>query len=86
LKFVHTADTHLGFEVLKVAASDSRGRQRRADSILGNFLKVIDHALETGADLFIHSGDLFNKFYIPRERLDDLVQPFRRLSKAGIPW
>jgi DNA repair exonuclease SbcCD nuclease subunit len=85
LKFVHTADTHLGFEVLKVAASDSRGRQRRADSILGNFLKVIDHALETGADLFIHSGDLFNKFYIPRERLDDLVQPFRRLSKAGIP-
>src|SRR4030042_375328 len=50
LKFVHTADTHLGFEVLKVAASDSRGRQKRADSILGNFLKVIDHALESDAD------------------------------------
>ncbi|MBS1237167.1 MAG: metallophosphoesterase, partial [Deltaproteobacteria bacterium] len=85
MKFVHTADTHLGFEVLKVAASDSRGRQRRADSILGNFFKVIDHTLESEADLFIHSGDLFNKFYIPRERLDDLIQPFRRLSEAGIP-
>jgi len=51
---------------LKCSRSPHRtaGGAEKADSILGNFLKVIDHTLESEADLFIHSGDLFNKFYI----------------------
>ena len=35
------------------------------------------------ADLYIHSGDLFNKYYIPMEVLDLLVQPLLNLSKQG---
>jgi DNA repair protein SbcD/Mre11 len=85
LKFVHTADTHLGFEVLRTAPADDEGRQRRAQSVFENFLAVVEHALAAEADLFIHSGDLFNKHYLPREKLDDLVSPFERLSRAGVP-
>jgi DNA repair exonuclease SbcCD nuclease subunit len=85
LKFVHTADTHLGFEIIKTATPDEDGRRRRGEWIFDNFLAVVNHALSIQADLFIHSGDLFNKYYIPRERLDDLVRPFADLSKAGIP-
>jgi exonuclease SbcD len=85
LKFVHTADTHLGFEITKIAQSDPRGRKSRADSIFQNFVSVVQHAMEMGADLFIHSGDLFNKYYIPREILDELIQPFMDLVSKGIP-
>jgi DNA repair protein SbcD/Mre11 len=83
LKFVHTADTHLGFEITRMAQSDPGGRGRRADSIFRNFRSTVEHALEIEADLFIHSGDFFNKYYIPREILDDLVQPFSELIAAG---
>jgi DNA repair exonuclease SbcCD nuclease subunit len=85
LKFVHTADTHLGFEITKTAQSDPHGRKSRADSIFQNFVTVVDHALEIEADLFIHSGDLFNKHTIPRDILDALIEPFMDLASAGIP-
>jgi DNA repair exonuclease SbcCD nuclease subunit len=85
LKFVHTADTHLGFEITKIGQSDPQGRQNRADSIFENFVAIVEHAIEIEADLFIHSGDLFNKYYIPRDVLDELIRPFRDLVRAGIP-
>jgi hypothetical protein len=43
------------------AQGDPKGRLNRADVIFRNFERVTQHALEIGADLFIHSGDLFNK-------------------------
>jgi exonuclease SbcD len=85
LKFIHTADTHLGFEITKIAQSDPGGRRNRADSMFENFVSIVKHGIEIGADLFIHSGDLFNKYYIPREVLDELVRPFKDLVRAGIP-
>jgi len=84
LKFIHTADTHLGFEITRVAQSHPEGRLKRADHIFRNFLKTIDHAREVEADLFIHSGDLFNKYYIPRGVLDELIKPLYDLSHSGI--
>ena len=85
MKFVHTADTHLGFEITKVVQGHPEGRQRRADSIFKNFLAIVQHTIDIEADLFIHSGDLFNKYYIPREILDELIRPFLNLSRGGIP-
>ncbi len=85
MKFIHTADTHLGFEVTKIAQPDPRGRQNRADAIFKNFETIVETAIEMEADLFIHSGDLFNKYYISREILDDLTRPFMHLVNAGIP-
>jgi DNA repair exonuclease SbcCD nuclease subunit len=83
LKFVHTADTHLGFEITRINQSDPRGRRNRADHIFKNFLAVLDHTRDFEADLLIHSGDLFNKYYIPREILDELVQPIMNLARSG---
>lgn len=85
MKFVHTADTHLGFEITRTAPNDPGGRRKRADAIFRNFERVARHALETGADLFIHGGDLFNKHYIPREVLDLLIGPILELARAGVP-
>ncbi|MBI4766360.1 MAG: metallophosphoesterase [Deltaproteobacteria bacterium] len=83
MKFVHTADTHLGYEITRINQADPQGRRKRADHIFRNFLTVLDRAREIEADLFIHSGDLFNKYYIPREILDELVQPILALARAG---
>lgn len=41
--------------------------------------------MEIEADLFIHSGDLFNKYYIPREILDELIRPILDLTRTGMP-
>ena len=83
MKFVHTADTHLGFEITRINQSDPQGRRKRADHIFKNFLAVLDHARDIEADLLIHSGDLFNKYYLPREILDELVQPIFDLARSG---
>jgi DNA repair exonuclease SbcCD nuclease subunit len=85
VKFIHTADTHLGFDITKTAPSDPLGRKSRADSIFRNFVTVVEHAIEIESDLFIHSGDLFNKYDIPRDVLDELIRPFMLLAGAGIP-
>jgi exonuclease SbcD len=84
MKFVHTADTHLGFEILKVPQGHPQGRQNRADAIFQNFKTIIGHTLEVEADLFIHSGDLFNKYYIPRDILDILIRPITELARQGV--
>ena len=83
MKFVHTADTHLGFEITRINQSDPEGRRKRADYIFKNFLAVLDHTRDVEADLLIHSGDLFNKYYLPREILDELVEPIFELAKSG---
>jgi DNA repair protein SbcD/Mre11 len=83
LKFIHTADTHLGFEATRISQPHPEGRRKRADRIFENFLTVLEQARERGADLFIHSGDLFNKYYLPREVLDDLVRPIFDLARSG---
>jgi DNA repair exonuclease SbcCD nuclease subunit len=66
MKFIHTADSHLGFEITKAFQGDTGGRKNRADAIYENFVSVLQYTGETEADLFIHSGDLFNKYYIPQ--------------------
>lgn len=84
MRFVHTADTHLGFEVTRTTQPDPRGRRSRARAMFENFRRTARHALEIGAHVYIHSGDLFNKAYIPREALDSLVEPLRELSAGGV--
>ena len=79
MKFVHTADTHLGFEVTKISQCHPQGRIWRADAVFNNLSTVVQYAMEHEADLFIHSGDLFNKYDIPnqfRRLRDDLVIRF----------
>lgn len=85
LRFIHTADTHLGFEITKTVRYHQEGRRKRSDSIFENFLRIIQYTIEVEADLLIHSGDLFNKYYIPRKTLDELIQPLSDRARAGIP-
>jgi len=85
LRFVHTADTHLGFDLLKRIPPDPEGRRRRAEAISANFRRVVDHAREAEAHLFIHSGDLFHSHALPREALESFIRPIADLARSGMP-
>ena len=85
MKFVHTADTHLGYETTRTVQAHPQGRKKRADFIFQNFCRVVQHAIREEVDFFIHSGDLFNKYYIPGEILGELIRPMLNLAEAGIP-
>lgn len=84
MKFVHTADTHLGFEITRTPQGHPQGRQKRGQGIANNFISIVDHTMEIQADLFIHSGDLFNKYYLPHDMLDRLVSPLIELDRCGV--
>jgi DNA repair protein SbcD/Mre11 len=85
MKFVHTADTHLGYEILKVAWPDEDGRTRRAATITRNFQQVVEHTRLVGADLLLHAGDLFNKYYFSAQQCAEQVSPLIQLARDGVP-
>lgn len=85
MKFIHTADTHIGFEFTRKTKGDHQGRLRVAKAVLDNFVSIVETANEMEVDVFIHSGDLFNKFYIPQYVLHELIRPFLQLSGRDIP-
>jgi len=83
MRFVHTADTHLGFDILKGCPHGAPQRARWAASIHSNFRKVLQHVRQSGADLLIHSGDLFHQNHFPENTFHELVRPLVRLAQEG---
>jgi DNA repair exonuclease SbcCD nuclease subunit len=59
MKFVHTADTHLGFEVTRTAQSDPEGRVKRAESIfqLDELIRPILDLARVGIPVLIIPGN-----------------------------
>jgi DNA repair protein SbcD/Mre11 len=75
--FVHTADNHLGYEQYGVV--------ERFNDFTRAFWAIADDAITRHADLFIISGDLFNKRAIDARTLMHAQQGLERLRDAGIP-
>lgn len=80
LKFVHTADWHLGHRFPSFAAADqlklSRARLEVIDRILGI-------AEQHGADAVLCAGDLFDEPDPGREWWEPLLEKFGRHPRAG---
>ena len=53
MRFVHTADTHIG--------ASHHGRTEREDDFREAFSEMIERTLELAPDAFVHAGDLFDK-------------------------
>ena len=74
LKFIHTADTHLGFEITKIAQSDPLGRQNRADSIFENFVSIVEQAIEIEADAILKGTRVDGVYDRDPEQFDDAIK------------
>ncbi|MEK7123727.1 MAG: DNA repair exonuclease, partial [Patescibacteria group bacterium] len=80
MKFIHTADVHLGAQ-LKIFGE--KGKAAR-NAIEKTFSKIADLAMEEKADFLFIAGDLFDSNN-PGKRLLDFVRlEFSRLNEAGV--
>ncbi len=79
MKFIHTADIHLG------AAPDSTmsWAADRSGEIWDSFYRLLDETETSGADLLLIAGDLFHRQPLKRE-LKELNYRFSQLSHARV--
>src|SRR6266566_6962084 len=89
MKIVHTADTHLGnagFGLGELVEDPYRPRvmvrQRQLD-IQNGFIAAVDTALAADADIFLHSGDLFDSARPAAFAIDFAMSQIARLTKEG---
>jgi len=83
MKFLHLADTHLGYSAYRKATEDGIN-QREMDTYKA-FEQFIDYAIKTKPDMIIHSGDLFDSVRPNNRAITFAVKQINRLSKKGIP-
>lgn len=83
MRFLHVADTHLGFQAYR--AVDGDGFNRRETDVYEAFAAAIDHALEREVDLVVHAGDLFDSVRPTNRAIGEALDQVQRLRAAGIP-
>jgi len=69
MRLILVADTHLGLDYPLRPRTE---RCRRGQDFFDNFIRVLDFAVATRADLLVHGGDLFFRSRIP-PKISDLV-------------
>lgn len=82
IKFIHTADTHLGLNWPPI------GRQDRIQiPIYGRvFASIIDAALKEEVDFVLHGGDLVDRPRPSTAAWNRLLEQLPKLKEAGIPF
>jgi DNA repair exonuclease SbcCD nuclease subunit len=80
LRIVLTGDNHLNYYNQKLG---TRLAQRR-EYIGRNWGRTIDYAIEHKADLYIHTGDLFDQLSPRNPPRANVVEGFRKLTDSGI--
>ena len=83
VRFVHLADTHLGYSAYRKIDSD--GINLREKDIYKAFIAAIDYILEKKPDFVIHTGDLFDSVRPTNRAITIALEQLLRLSKARIP-
>ncbi len=62
IKFVHTADLHLGLQFNKVSFDKDKAYNRRSE-LWSTFQRIVDYSVKICADFLFISGDLFEADY-----------------------
>ncbi|RMD65210.1 DNA repair exonuclease, partial [Candidatus Parcubacteria bacterium] len=78
---VFTADNHLGKYYAKMSPTQLSTRRKWLREA---WKKTIDYAIEQGAHIYLHGGDLFNTSNPRTPELVWVARQFQRLQDAGI--
>lgn len=84
MKFLHTADTHIGYRAYR-KINPKTGINIRTEDFASSFSKVIDAAIEERVDFVLHSGDLFHATRPNTEALQMAIKPIKKLLDSNIP-
>ena len=77
MRFIHIADTHLGYE--------QYGLRERFNDFSRAFWKIIDDAIDREVDFIVIAGDLFNKRALDAQTLIHAIEGLKRLKDHHIP-
>ena len=83
VRFVHLADTHLGYSAYHKIDED--GVNLREKDIYKAFIKAVDYIIDEKPDFVIHAGDLFDGVRPTNRAISVAMDQLLRLSRAGIP-
>jgi len=87
LLIFHCADTHLGYRTYnKTVPLDEKdaGLNQRETDIYDAWDKLVEEAIKTGPDIFIHAGDFFDRVSPSNRAIVRARDGLYRLSEAGI--
>ncbi len=76
-RFLHFADSHLGYK--------QYNQKERFNDFARAFFDIIDRAIKAKVDFVIMAGDLFQKRAIDALTLNQAMNGLERLQQAGIP-
>ena len=84
MKFLHIADTHLGYSAYRKATPD--GINQRETDTYAAFKQFIDYSVKSKPDLIIHAGDLFDSVRPNNRAITFAIDQILRVSKDKIPF
>ncbi len=84
MRFLHIADTHLGFSAYR--RINPEGINQREIDVYNAFKQIIDYAIENPPDFILHAGDLFDSVRPNNRAISFTVDQLLRLSKKHIPF
>lgn len=82
MKILHCSDVHLGRR--PVGAPQSVYSTKRYDDYFDSFEYVVDYSLNNSIDIFIVSGDLFDRRELSPEVLAKSEKSLKKIKNAGI--
>lgn len=85
MRFLHLADTHLGFRQFAGRLDPERQINQREADVYRSWHHAIDHAIAAGVDVVVHAGDLFDSPRPTPRALAEALDGLARLRDAGIP-
>ena len=81
IRIVHCTDIHL--DKFFNYGGPAKGERRRRD-VEANFVQIVDYAIKQKADIFLLSGDIFDRVKPSNSVRSFLANQVKRLSDAGI--
>jgi len=85
IRFIHTADLHLGSSLKSVGRVSGHLQERLHNATFGALERIVNHAIEGSVDFMVISGDIYDleSRSIRANRI--LSEQLDRLKRAGIP-
>lgn len=83
IRFVHTADVHIGMSFATASFGHALGLKRRAE-IKETFFNVLNSCIEKSVDLLLIAGDLFEDDYMDMSELKDVQKAFSNMENVHI--
>ena len=83
MRAVICGDTHIG-AVFGLGRPNGKGGNTRVDDYEKTLNSIIDHTIDSGADIFIQTGDLFEHRDPSPQHMKIVDKALKRLSNANI--